>query len=135
MISHCASLVGFRLLVFLFIQIQQDDCFATWPILCAAVLLHRLVTPKAENNRRTDCAGNPLHPTSTGKLQVSSLFLNHSANSRSTLLCRHVYLSCDKAMAHDGKIFCSILWAPHNGQSGVSVSFHLYRFVGVGNTS
>ena len=70
MISHCASLVGFQLLVYLFSQIQQDDFSAVWPILCAAVLLHRPVTPDAENNRQTDSAGNPLHPTSTGKLQV-----------------------------------------------------------------
>ena len=74
MISHCASLVGFKLLVFLFSQIQQDDCSAAWPILCAAVLLHRPVTPNAENNRQTDCAGNPLHPTSTpSALTFSSL--------------------------------------------------------------
>ena len=58
MISHCASVLGFQLLVFLFIQIQQDDCSAAWPILCAVVLLHHPVTPNAENNHQTDCAGD-----------------------------------------------------------------------------
>ena len=236
MISQCASVVGFQPLVFLFIQIQQDDCSAAWPILCAVLLLHRPVTPNAENNCQTDCAGNPLHPTSTGKLQVCqplplhsvinssylalfcSLALPHissqgmvnsmmmiffiaadhktmsglkfvgtisgnlsflssftsccqslawskirflvlllmfplvvspsltncicigfffrvltyfrcfsitSANSRSTLLCRRVYLLCDKAMAHDESTCCWVPRAPHRGQSGVSVSFHL----------
>ena len=49
MISHCASVVDFRLLVFIFSQIQQDDCSAAWPILCAAVLLqHPVYTPNAE---------------------------------------------------------------------------------------
>ena len=49
MISHCASVVGFQLLVFIFSQIQQDDCSAAWPILCAAVLLqHPVYTPNAE---------------------------------------------------------------------------------------
>ena len=40
---------GFQLLVFIFSQIQQDDCSAAWPILCAAVLLqHPVYTPNAE---------------------------------------------------------------------------------------
>ena len=85
MISHCASLVGFQLLVFLFIQIQQDDCAASWPILCAAVLLHRPVTPNAENNRQTDCAGNPLHPTSIRKLQICQPLPLHSVINSSYL--------------------------------------------------
>ena len=85
MISHCASLVDFQLLVFFFSQIQQDDCSAAWPIFCAAVLLHRLVTPNAENNRQTDCAGNPLHPTSTGKLQVCQPLPLHSVINSSYL--------------------------------------------------
>mgnify|MGYP003691418219 CR=1 FL=1 len=43
-----------------------SDFSAAWSILCAVVLLDYPVTPNAENNRETDCAGNPLHPTSTG---------------------------------------------------------------------
>ena len=70
MISHCASLVGFQLLVFLFSQIQQDDCYVACSTLCAADLLHHPVNHDAENNRQTDCAGNPPHPASTGKLQI-----------------------------------------------------------------
>ena len=73
-------------LVFLFFQIQQDDCSAAWPILCAVVLLHRPVTPSnAENNLQTDCAGNPLHPTSTGKLQVCQPLPLHSVSNSSYL--------------------------------------------------
>ena len=85
MISHCASVVGFQLLEFPFIQIQQDDCSAAWPILCAAVLLHRPVAPNAENNHHTDFAGNPLHPTSTGKFQVCQPLPLHSVINSSCL--------------------------------------------------
>ena len=93
MISHCASLVGFQLLMFLFSHIQQDDCSAAWPILCAAVLLHRPFTANAENNRQTDCAGNPLHPTSTGKLQVCQPLSLHSVINSSYLALSRSFAS------------------------------------------
>ena len=85
MISHCESVVSLQLLVFIFSQIQQDDCSAAWPILCAAILLQHPVTPNAENNRQTDCAGNLLHPTSTGKLQVCQPMPLHSVINSSYL--------------------------------------------------
>ena len=36
-------------------------------------------------------------------------------SSRSTLLCRHVYLPCDKAMSHDERMCCRVPRAPHRG--------------------
>ena len=83
-INHCATLVGFQLLLSLFNQIQHDDISAAWPNICIAVLLHRPVTPNPENNRHMDWAGNPLrHPTSTGKFHVCQPLSRRSAISGS----------------------------------------------------
>ena len=54
-----------------------------------------------------------------------------SASSRSTWLCRHVYLPS----VYPESTCCHIPLFPHNGQSGVSECFHLCRFLGNGDTS
>ena len=53
--------------------------FSVLPFFCIAV------TPNAENNRQTECTVNPLHPTSTGKLQVSQPLTLHSVINSSYL--------------------------------------------------
>lgn len=58
-----------------------------------------------------------------------------SASSRSTWLCRYIYLPCVRLTFHPESTCCRVPLFPHKGQSGVSESFHLCRFVGVGNTS
>ena len=60
---------------------------------------------------------------------LSSVFSITSASSRSTWLCRHVYLPCVRAILHPDSTCCSVPLFPDKGQSGVSDSFHLCRFV------
>ena len=65
---------GFQLLLLLFNQIQHDDLSAAWPSFPTAVLPSLPVTPSAENSRATDCDGNPLQSTTTGKFFVSTRY-------------------------------------------------------------
>ena len=113
-INQCASLVGFQLLLSIFNQIQHDDFSAAWPILCIAVLLHRPVTPNAENNRHMDWAGNSLHPTTTGKLYVCQHLSHHSATSGSYFaLFRSIaslHISSQGTVNSMIMIFCQVLY-------------------------
>lgn len=66
-ISHCVSGVGLQLPLSLLILTQQDAYSVAMAIFCTALLLARPGTPRPQNIHHADCAGEPRHPTSTGK--------------------------------------------------------------------
>lgn len=70
MASHCPSSPGPQLASSLLFQSQQDALSAASPNLRTAVFLSFPAIPRAVSVFHTDCAGKPLHPTSTGNSQA-----------------------------------------------------------------